>query len=34
LVEKIVIGEAEVVDGVKKQDITIYYRFIGQINGQ
>ena len=32
LVERIEIGEAEVVDGVKKQDITIYYKFIGQAN--
>ena len=34
LVEKIVIGEAKIVDGVKKQDITIYYKFIGQANPQ
>jgi len=29
LVEKIEVGEAEIVDGIKKQDITIYYKFIG-----
>lgn len=34
LVEKIDIGEAEVVDGIKKQDITIHYKFIGQVNEQ
>jgi len=29
LIEKIEIGEQRVVDGIKQQDIKIYYRFIG-----
>jgi len=31
LVEKITVGEAQVIDGVKNIDITIYYRFVGAI---
>jgi DNA invertase Pin-like site-specific DNA recombinase len=32
LIEKITVGEAQVIDGVKHVEITIYYRFIGAIN--
>jgi DNA invertase Pin-like site-specific DNA recombinase len=32
LVEKITVGEAQVIDGVKHIEITIYYRFIGAIS--
>lgn len=31
LVEKITVGEAQVIDGVKHIEITIYYRFIGAV---
>ncbi len=31
LIEKIVIHEATTVDGMREQDIDIYYRFIGKI---
>ena len=31
LVEKITVGEAQVVDGVKNIEITIYYRFVGTV---
>jgi len=31
LVVKITIGEAQVIDGVKNIEITIYYRFIGAL---
>lgn len=31
LIEKIVIHEAATVDGMREQDIDIYYRFIGKI---
>jgi hypothetical protein len=31
LVEKITVGEAQVIDGVKNIDITIYYRFVGAV---
>ncbi|MDE5742576.1 MAG: DUF4368 domain-containing protein, partial [Oscillospiraceae bacterium] len=30
LIDKIVVGKKYVCDGVKKQDITIYYKFIGE----
>lgn len=32
LFDKVLIGESETVDGVKKQKITILYRFVGDIN--
>ena len=32
LVEKITVGEAQVIDGVKNIDITIYYRFVGAVS--
>ena len=32
LVEKITVGEAQVIDGVKNVEITIYYRFVGVVN--
>jgi len=32
LVEKITVGEAQVIDGMKHMEVTIYYRFIGVIN--
>jgi len=32
LIEKITVGETQVIDGVKHMDITIYYRFVGAIN--
>ena len=31
LVEKITVGEAQIIDGVKHIDITIYYRFVGAV---
>jgi DNA invertase Pin-like site-specific DNA recombinase len=31
LVEKITVGEAQVIDGVKNIEITIYYRFVGPV---
>jgi chromosome segregation ATPase len=31
LVEKITVGEAQVIDGIKHQGITIYYRFVGAV---
>ena len=31
LVEKITVGEAQVIDGVKHIEITIYYRFVGAV---
>ena len=31
LVEKITVGEAQVIDGVKNIEITIYYRFVGAV---
>ena len=31
LIEEIVIHEAAIVDGMREQDIDIYYRFIGKI---
>ncbi|MBP8641219.1 MAG: DUF4368 domain-containing protein, partial [Oscillospiraceae bacterium] len=31
LVEKITVGEAQIIDGVKNIDITIYYRFVGAL---
>lgn len=31
LVEKITVGEAQIIDGVKNIDITIYYRFVGAV---
>jgi site-specific DNA recombinase len=31
LVEKITIGEAQIIDGVKNIEITIYYRFVGVV---
>ena len=31
LIEKITVGEAQVIDGVKHMDITIYYRFVGAV---
>ena len=32
LIEKITVGEAQVIDGEKHVDITIYYRFVGAVN--
>ena len=32
LIEKITVSEAQVIDGVKHVDITIYYRFVGAVN--
>jgi hypothetical protein len=32
LVEKITVGEAQVIDGVKHVEIMIYYRFVGNVN--
>lgn len=32
LIEKITVGEAQVIDGVKHMEITIYYRFVGAVN--
>ena len=32
LIEKIVIHEATTVDGMREQNIDIYYRFIGKID--
>jgi hypothetical protein len=32
LIEKITVGEAQVIDGVKHMDITIYYRFVGAVS--
>ena len=32
LVEKITVGESQVIDGVKHMDVTIYYRFVGAVN--
>jgi len=34
LVEKITVGEAQVIDGVKHIEITVYYRFVGAVNLQ
>jgi hypothetical protein len=31
LIEKITVGETQVIDGVKNIEITIYYRFVGEI---
>ena len=31
LIEKITVGEAKVIDGVKNVEVTIYYRFIGAV---
>ena len=31
LVEKITVGEAQIIDGVKNIQITIYYRFVGAV---
>ena len=31
LIEKITVGEAQVIDGVKHIEITIYYRFVGAV---
>lgn len=30
LIDKITVGNKYIADGVKKQDITIYYKFIGE----
>lgn len=32
LVEKITVGEAQIIDGVKQMEITIYYRFVGAVS--
>ena len=31
LIEKITVSEAQVIDGVKHVEITIYYRFVGAV---
>jgi len=31
LVEQITVGEAQVIDGIKNVDVTIYYRFVGAV---
>jgi len=32
LIEKITVGEAQVIDGVKHIEVTIYYRFVGAVS--
>ncbi|MDR0491214.1 MAG: DUF4368 domain-containing protein [Oscillospiraceae bacterium] len=32
LIEKVTVGEAQVIDGVKHMEITIYYRFVGAVS--
>ena len=32
LIEKITVGEAQIIDGVKHMEITIYYRFVGAVS--
>lgn len=34
LLDKVYIGEPQVVDGVKRQKIDIHYRFVGNLNGR
>ena len=31
LIDRVTIGEREVVDGVRRQTVNIYYKFIGRI---